>query len=74
MPERLPITSAPRDGTRVRLFHEGDLQENEMFPTTGVFEGGRWIMNQGFIIGRGGALLFSTNPTHWTVIEEAVRA
>ena len=70
MSERLPISSAPKDGTRVRLFHELDAQGSEFFPTTGTFENGNWSLNQGFIITRGGKNLFSIQPTHWSPLDE----
>ena len=65
MSERQPISTAPKDGTKLQLFHELDAQDTRSSPTTGFFDRTRWVMNQGFLIERDGKLLFSTAPTHW---------
>ncbi len=65
MSERQPIGTAPKDGTKLRLFHELNAQQSEPSSTTGFFDRGRWVMNQGFLIELDGQLRFSTEPTHW---------
>ena len=65
MNERQPISTAPKDGTKLRLFHELNAQDDGLSPTTGYYDRERWVMNQGFVIVRGGELRFALEPTHW---------
>lgn len=59
------ISSAPKDGTRVRVGHHLDpssLKVNTIMPVTGVFEGGQWECNAGFVcVDR----MLRFDPTRW---------
>lgn len=50
-----PISSAPKDGTRVLLWSQGTWEK-------GIYEGGRWCQPEGYP--------FIEDPTHWAVPPE----
>lgn len=63
-----PISTAPRDGTRIRLGHEQDqssMRVDAMCKTYGSFDGGRWMLSSFFTIPGGRYGLLSESPTHW---------
>lgn len=64
------ITSAPLDGTRVRLAHELDPQSmkvESIFTTHGVFRDGAWVCNNAFVCLDN---MLRWQPTHWMPLEK----
>ncbi len=66
----LPIESAPKDGTRLRLGHEkepgfGKKDPDGMCAVVGDWDGKQWRLSAYFIIPGGRYGLMATAPTHW---------
>jgi hypothetical protein len=60
-----PISTAPQDGTRVRLAHELDPQSQKVdspFITYGSFKDDRWQCNNAFVCIDH---MLRWQPTHW---------
>lgn len=64
-PDWNDISSAPKDGTRVRVGHRLDpssMKVNTICPTFGRFVDGEWQCESGFVCTDG---MFRFDPTHW---------
>jgi hypothetical protein len=73
----LPIASAPRDGTRVRLGHAQDpssIKLDSIFPIHGDWDGTDWCLEAFFIIPGGKYGLITDIPTHWMPLDQEGKA